>query len=228
MVGQAHAEMETELTCVEELILLALDEESGRLTGSREQRRYAVAGAVLMDLALEARIELGGKRFHVIDRTPTGISYLDEILGAIVGRPEVRGISGWLTRIGHRSARIEEAAVERLVEQQLVRCQERRVLGLFPSYCHPTTDGRAERRLKRRLVDALFGDDALSRRDAALVAMVDAAGLLEAVLSRKEAHRASARTAEARRSSGVGAVMQEIRRRADLAVQAQWQSHYPI
>ena len=202
---------EATLTCVEELVLLALDEDTGRLSGRYQSRRDSLAGAVLMDLALAERIRVDDRKVTVLDATPVGVPYLDRALAEIVATPVLQEVSGWLTRIGERAHEIECEVVDRLVAGHFVRREDRRWLALFKTPCHPTTDGRAERHLKRRLVDAVLSEDRLSPRDAALVALVDHAGLLQTVLTRREADRAWARAADARRQSRVVDVMHENR-----------------
>lgn len=73
------------LSCVDELVLLALDEETGRW--SRRGLRFPVAGAVLFELALQRRIEVDGDSLVVIDLTPTGVAYLDEVLAELDAAP---------------------------------------------------------------------------------------------------------------------------------------------
>ena len=72
------------LRFVEEIILLLLRDEDGRFiqipTWSMD---YAIAGAVLMDLALENRIDTDLHNLVLIDETPTGDSILDEALAKI-------------------------------------------------------------------------------------------------------------------------------------------------
>jgi len=213
---------EATLTCVEGLVLLALDEDTGRLSGRFHSRRDSLAGAVLMDLTLTERIRVEGRMLAVLDATPIGVPYLDRALAEIASTPGLRTVSGWLTRLGDHAGGIESEAIDRLVARGFVRRENRRWLALFRETCHPTTDGRAERDLKRRLVDAVLSENHLSPRDAALVALVDHAGLLQTVLSRREADRASARAADARRLTRIGGVMHEHRVRTELEAARCW------
>ena len=74
------------LRFVEEIILLLLRDEDGRFiqipTWSMD---YAVAGAVLMDLAMENRIDTDLHNLILIDETPVGDPLIDPILADIAG-----------------------------------------------------------------------------------------------------------------------------------------------
>ena len=55
------------LSFAEEIMLLLLDDKSGRFVDSRSvSLEYALGGAVLMDLALEGRIDTDPERLFVI------------------------------------------------------------------------------------------------------------------------------------------------------------------
>ena len=69
------------LRFVEEIILLLLEDEGGRFVRIPSwSMNYALAGAVLMDLAMEDRIDTDLESLVLIDSTPVGDSLLDPTL----------------------------------------------------------------------------------------------------------------------------------------------------
>ena len=81
------------LRFAEEILILVLDEERGDLATSLPPRSLdlALAGAVLMDLALEDRIDTDIERLMLVDATPVGDDILDPALADIAGgRPVAR------------------------------------------------------------------------------------------------------------------------------------------
>ena len=76
------------LTFLEELLLLCLDDETGLLRPAfAPWLDTAGAGALLMDLALKNRIDTDPKRLVVVDRTATGEPLLDEALAIVAELP---------------------------------------------------------------------------------------------------------------------------------------------
>ena len=59
---------------------------------------YALAGSVLMDLALENRIDTDLEKLVVVDPTPTGESLLDRTLADITAGTSATPASGWSAR----------------------------------------------------------------------------------------------------------------------------------
>ena len=72
------------LRFAEEIMLLLLDDTSGDFAPVSElSLQCALAGAVLMDLALENRIDTDTERLILLDKTPTGDDLLDPTLANI-------------------------------------------------------------------------------------------------------------------------------------------------
>lgn len=99
---------------------------------------------------------------------------------------------------------------------------------MFPRRRYPSACGATERRIKRRLVDALLSDAHPSSREAALVSVVASSGLLHAILSQQEARRAANRASQLQRNHPIGMAMADAKRRFDADL-ARFHSHgmYP-
>lgn len=95
------------LRFAEEIVLLLLDEERGALISSLQLHSLDIilAGAVLMDLALEGRIDTDLTQLSVVDSTPLDDNLLDPTLADIAQSAETRAISFWLARIAERGGR---------------------------------------------------------------------------------------------------------------------------
>lgn len=76
-----------ELRAVEEILLLILDTDNGEMRHAfpMHSRAAAFAGAALMDLALESRIDSNADQLIVADPTPLGNELLDPIFWGSTG-----------------------------------------------------------------------------------------------------------------------------------------------
>ena len=82
------------LTILEEIVLLAVDERSGRLRATREYgAAYALVGAVFFDLALAKRIDSGTEDLQILNSAPTGNATLDRFLVEILKYPGRKTVS---------------------------------------------------------------------------------------------------------------------------------------
>ena len=99
----------------EELLLLLHNDESGYFVPIPEwNMSCALAGAVLMDLAMEDRIDSDQISLTLTDATPTGDELLDPTLVEIAGEEQVHTPQYWVERIARRADDISDVAVDRL------------------------------------------------------------------------------------------------------------------
>ena len=90
------------LTLAEDIILLLLDDDTGKLASiDLMTLNYAMAGAVLMDLALRNKIDNDLESLIVADSTPTGLQMLDTYLDKISSENKENNTRYWLTEISN-------------------------------------------------------------------------------------------------------------------------------
>ncbi len=207
------------LTFAEEILLVALDDESGKFVRMGSQGlAYPLAGAVLMDLAVRSKIDADLEKVVVIDPGPTGEPLLDGPLAQIAGSPETHSAREWVGRFVPDASGMEEQALARLVERGILRREDRKILWVFSDRRYPTVDDTEEKEVKRRLVDILMSDEIPTPRDVALIALVDACELLGAVLSAREVERVAPRVEQVRKLDLIGQAMTDAVRSLRLEI----------
>ena len=193
------------LRFAEEITLLMLNDEDGefvRVPGWSLQ--CAFAGAVLMDLALENRIDTDLKRLVLIDPRPLGDDILDPVLARIAQATETHDARHWVEHIADYVEEIREGALAGLVERGILRREEDRFLWVFKSRRYPIVDGEAEREVKLRIMEVLFGNEIPDPRDIVLICLADACGILRELLSARELERAAERIEQVRKLDLIG------------------------
>ena len=193
------------LRFAEEITLLMLNDEDGefvRVPGWSLQCAYA--GAVLMDLALENRIDTDLSRLVLIDPTPVGDDLLDPILARIAETSESHDARFWVEQLADSAEEIRERALARLVARGVLRREEDRFLWVFQSRRYPIVDGEADREVKLRIMEVLFGNDIPDPRDVVIICLADACGILKELLSGRELDRASERVEQVRKLDLIG------------------------
>ena len=193
------------LRFAEEITLLMLNDEDGefvRVPGWSMQ--CAFSGAVLMDLALENRIDTDLKRLVLIDPTPVGDDLLDPTLSLIAASTETHDARYWVDSLADSAETIREHALERLVGRGILRREENRFLWVFQSRRYPIIDGEPEREVKLRIMEVLFSNEIPDPRDIVLICLVDACGILRELLTAKELERASERVDQVRKLDLIG------------------------
>ena len=193
------------LSIPEEILLLTLDEEKGTpVDVPAIQIDCAIAGAILMDLALQCRIDTGLNELFTVDASPTGDPLLDEVLESIVADPEEHDAAYWVQVLSHRSGDFRDRIAERLVEAKILKRVEERLLWVFGSRRYPQIDGGEEREVKRRIVNVLLDDGIPDPRDIVILTLADTCGVLDRILSTRELKNVEGRLRQLERMDLIG------------------------
>ena len=166
------------------------DEDSTRLSVIPEDRlNLLLAGATLMDLALEGRIELDPQRLVLIDPAPLDDPLLDPALLDIAAASEERDTSFWLRRISSSGEEIHHNAIARLAERGILVSSGddwHFLSGLVSrTRFYPAVGDQTQRQeeAKLRIMRALFTDEAPSPKDIAIICLVNASGQFDKILT---------------------------------------------
>ena len=206
------------LRFAEEIILLLLDDNDGGFAHVPNwSLKYALAGGVLMDLALENRIDTDLEKLVLVDATPVGDTLLDPTLADIEAGEE-RNARFWVEHTGERASEIREEALSRLVSLGILEYRDDRFLWVFRSRRYPAIDGKAEREVKLRIMGVLFSDEIPHPRDVVIICLADACGIFRGLLSRRELDRVSARIEQVRRLDLIGQAMSQAIHDIELTI----------
>lgn len=205
------------LRFAEELLLLLLDEDTGSLALVPEtDLNHALAGATLMDLALEDRIDTDLKQLTVVDPAPLGDDLLDPVLARLAKSTESRAPEYWVRRIAGDGERIRAMSLQRLVDAGILRSADEGAIEATTRVAragrYPTVDGKAEFDVRLRIMGVLFSDDVPGPRDVVIICLADACGVFERMLARAELAEARERVELVRRLDLIGqAVTRAVR-----------------
>lgn len=214
------------LRFVEEIVLLLLRDEGGRLARVPAwSLNYALAGGALMDLAMENRIDTDPESLILIDAAPVGDNILDPVLARIAAAEEKHDAAYWLDRIADGAEVIYEAALERLVQGGILERRDDRILWVFRSRRYPAVDGVAEREVKLRIMGVLFSDEIPDPRDIMLICLADACGIFSHLLTRRELNQVTERIEEVRRFDLIGQAMSQAIQDIEISVAASVQQY---
>ncbi len=175
----------------EEMLLLLLDEKTGYFIPIPEWKMScALAGSVLIDLALEDRIDSDLEFLSLIDPRPTGDDLLDPVLQEIVEDAQVHSPQYWVERAARRSDEISTKAIDRLVKLGVLTADSGGFWTLSSKVArsrrYPVIDGKTGEEIKSRIMRVLFSDEIPDLRDCAIIGLMSGCGGMRAILEPEE------------------------------------------
>jgi hypothetical protein len=156
----------------EDLLLLLLDDENGKLTGTAYPQTV-LGGAVLIELAATGAVEIEEKAgvWKAAKVAAASPAPDDDVLRAaydlVAEKP--RTAQDLVDRLGKG---LKDQLADRLVERGILERREDKVLGLFPRTRWPAADSTHEEEVRRSLTAALVQGVEPDERTGALVALL--------------------------------------------------------
>ena len=196
------------LSLPEELLLLALDDVKGVIV-HKTPLKYAVVGAILMDLALANRVDTDVENLMVVNAQPTGDSILDEALQRIISSGEVKTIGYWLVNLSRDSRTLEEQLLQRLMEKGILKKEEHKILWVFSQRRYPQHD-EEEQEVKTRIRSIVLSEEIPDPRDVVLVSLIRSCYLIDEVFTPEELDQVQGRIEQIARMDLIGQTVSRI------------------
>ena len=189
----------------EELLLLSLDDASGRPLIGGDRLLPGLGGALLAELALLERIGVTPRsdgwrrrgRVTITSLKPTDDPELDDALRKIAAS-EGRKASDLLSEFSTKriSKGLKQRLLERLAASGALVEQKGTMLGFIPRTTWPAHDIGAEDEVRQRLQSALIARLTPTERTVALIALLEVTGLLVKVVPSEDKKALRARAKE--------------------------------
>ncbi len=158
-----------DLLLCEELLLLGLDDESGKPSWTFDAS--LLNAALLLDLVQTGCVRFEDDKVLVTEHFPQH-PLLREAQDVIAGDKKVRTVSHWNTMLPYSLKNLQKRAAERLVADGVLRERADKVLGLFRTTRFPETDPGPERALRARLHAILVDGGDPDDHDTVLITLL--------------------------------------------------------
>ncbi len=202
------------LNLVDQLTLLALDDEKGSFVADSFSFGYGLAGAIILELSLQEKIEIREKKIELKSYKKCNDILLDHFMDEIQNSKKKRDIQTWVEIIGEQISYIQEETVNKLINDGILTKKEEKILWVFSNDKYPTLNAKPENELRKRLNNILLNDRSLELKESMLISLIDMCSLNKEVFGKEGAKqyekKIKAIIENAKLSSEVGKAVQEI------------------
>lgn len=176
------------LRIAEEILLLALDEKTGRLHALPERAlEFALAGALLAELAFQNRLDTDTTQVFIQNAGPAGNPLLDLTLASLPqGEPKLT-IQKALARIALKAGPIKELLFADLVRKGILQQQEKSFFWALRERRYPVVDATQEVEVRARIRHIVLTPGEIpDPRDIVIIGLMDACDLDSTVFTPAE------------------------------------------
>lgn len=168
----------------EDLLLLLIDDTTGKAVLDSTRLERVLAGAVLVELAIAERVgvtppDARPKDRRIVVRNGAGVGdgILDEALARLAGKPLRPGRA-----VEKLVKGLRQTLLTRIADAGFVREEHRRALGVFPTTAWPAVRPEHEARIRAGLRSVLIGGSHPDGRTAALISLLTAVDAVPKVI----------------------------------------------
>lgn len=173
------------LNLVDDLVLLALDDNSGDFISDLHALAYGMAGAVIMELSIRNRIRLVEGYVRISERKYTGDKLLDEFMNKIIQSRKELKLKEWVEIVGNEAEKIKYDTIDKLVDSGILEKKKDKILWIFPVNKYPAQNCDPENKLRRRLKDIVFNGAEAQHNDLMLMNLIQSCELGEEVYGKE-------------------------------------------
>ncbi|MEU3650209.1 GPP34 family phosphoprotein [Lentzea sp. NPDC034063] len=152
----------------EDLMLLFINEQNGKLRADSSSVENALAGAVLIELVNSGRVafEPNGKKLQIVDPTPLKDPVLQE---SVTRFDKPMKPQRAVERIRKR---LRDNVGAQLEGRGVVRVGSRKVMGIFPAKSYAITDEAAQNDVRKAVVEVAHGYRGADARTGSLITLL--------------------------------------------------------
>jgi len=175
------------LTLAEQLLLLALDDETGKLLSLPDRSLdYALAGAIIADLTRVGRVAVDRDTIEILDRTPVASAPEDIGLQELV-KAEMTSLRGALSHLAGDAHGLRKRLIGQLVGKGILKEEDKEFLWVFHFSRYPLADPTAESAIRQRLRNRILMKEVpATETDHVLISLVHVCDLESLLLSDEE------------------------------------------
>ncbi|MCK5856364.1 MAG: GPP34 family phosphoprotein [Bacteroidales bacterium] len=178
---------EINLNIAEEVALLAVNED-GDLHPKLKSPKYdiIIASAILMDLALQHRIDTDMHNVIPDKLEPLNDPILDVVIEDIKEYGSVRSITEWISDLSLKGQFFREEILKSVVDSGILKVEEKKVLWMFSKRIYPMVDDKEVKEVRVRIRDLVFSDDIPDPKDIVIISLFKHTNLMELLFTNSE------------------------------------------
>lgn len=176
------------LRFAEEITLLALNDETGKMHRNLEEQSFecAIAGALLLELAFMNRVDTDVDNLMLLNLEPTGDTLLNESIAALKFGGDKMSITQAVAKLTLKAREFEPRLFASLVYKGILQEKDSSFLWIKGERTYPTIDGKEEMEVRTRIRKIILTDTIPDPRDIAIISLMEACKLHRTVFIPEE------------------------------------------
>lgn len=196
----------------EDILILALDDATGKVAALPPRAlSFTLATGLLMELALQNRIQITPEAVTITDPTPVTDPFLNEIfdqLKALDSKPLTLPIC--LAEIAGPAQSLRDRVAACLIEKQILIREEEHIFKIITRPTYPVIDSTQEEAMRSRIRKIILEGKNPNERDIILISLIDVCGLTPSLFDEEELKQSAPRIRQIRDKEAIGDMLAQV------------------
>ena len=200
------------LAFAEEIYLLALDEDHGKIMPDVQPvLGTTIIGAVLTELVFLKKISTDAEHLYILNTKLTKSPILNNILELLQeSNKKSARIEEVLKALMSHAKRLEELVLSELLKKGILTEVDKKILWIFEDKQYPLINDKEITKLEIRIRNLVLNNKKANPKDAALVSLLQASKLFNKILSEDEYIQYRERITQLSKISDIGEKIDEL------------------
>ena len=208
------------LNLMEELLLLALDDEKGKIIySSSSALPYGLRGALLLELVLVKKIDVVNKKLVVIDNSPVENPLLNSALDIITNHHKEKKVKYWVSKLKSKMKQLRQDLLLGLMDKGIIEKRDEKILWIIPTKRYPTKNSIPENIVRKRIIDIVLHNKQADERSLMLISLINSCSLIKEVFKKEDRKEAKKKIKEIVKGENIGkAIIDQVNDEIMVAV----------
>ena len=166
------SEKNTELTFLQKIILLALDDK-GWFGSSEHKIKFGLVGSILFELYKLERIRLTNDEIVVINAKSTEDVILDRVLNLIKSSKKQHSLRSWIQRIVYKKLILRKTVLKQLIRTKVISREEYSLMVVFYQTKFPLVNFELKRKLQEQISESIVSGAVLSDHELMMLVVMN-------------------------------------------------------
>ena len=166
------SEKMTELTYLQKIVLLALDDK-GWFGSSEHKIKFGLVGAILFKLYQNGRISFVNDEVVVVNAKSTDDVILDRVLNLIKSSKKPHSLRSWIQRIVYKKLLLRKTVLKQLIHQKVIGREEYSLMVVFYQTKFPLIDIELKRKLQEQICESIVSAKVLTDEEVMMLVVMN-------------------------------------------------------
>ena len=176
------------LNLIEQFLLISLDDDEGIFIADVNHLYYGIAGALLLEMAFEGKIELKDDKLILVGKPDSVDRLINQSIKGFMNEKEQK-VGYWIDAFKSNGKEIKNFTLDELISKGILRREKGKILWVIPYEKFPTEDPLPENLVRTRIENIVLHDSKPTSKDLMLLGLIDVCKLTREAFRDDDAYK---------------------------------------